>query len=91
MWLNLDPGYTINEYSLRYLAGMLTRCVPTLLIKLKPRNNVSNIRSVESSKLNIFSLLSEIKKASPIMLSIIPNDATDVIPYPSMYTDMLAN
>ena len=91
MWLNLDPGYTIIEYDLRWLAGIMTKCVPTLLIKLKPKNRVSNIRSAANSKLNILSFLSMIKKAIPMRLRSIPNDATVVIPYPSMKIERLFN
>ena len=70
----------MKEYNFRYLVGMVTKCAPTLFIKLKPRKRVSNIRSVDKSKLNILSLLSAIKKARPIRLRRIPNDVTIVIP-----------
>ena len=59
---------------------MITKCVPILLIKLKPRKKVSNIKSVERSKLNILSLLSAIKNTSPIRFRRIPNDVMIVIP-----------
>ena len=91
MWLNLDPEYTIIEYDLRYLAGIIAKCVPTLLIKLKPKNSVSNIRSADKSKLNMFSFCSAIKKTRPIRLRSIPNDAIVVIPYPSMNIERLVN
>ena len=91
MWLNLDPEYTIIEYDLRYLAGIIAKCVPTLLIKLKTKNSVSNIRSVERSRLNTLFLRSAIKKATPIRLRSIPSDATVVIPYLSMNIERLVN
>ena len=91
MWLNLDPEYTIIEYDFRYLAGIIAKCVPTLFIKLKPKNSVSNIRSEERSRLNILVFRSVIKKARPTRLRIIPIDATVVIPYPSMYGERLVN
>ena len=77
---NRNPGYTNIEYKRRMLAGNEINIDTTHLIKLRDKNIVSKNKSVDISKLNMFSRLRLANERSPSILRTIPIEAIIIAP-----------